>query len=452
MRAPLPPPRRRPTVPRAGAALLAPALLAASAPASANGRYPAAGLIAADPSDSAHLVVRATYGVLSTRDAGAEWRWTCEPAVGFGGYEDPMIAILQGGTLVAGVFKGLSSSANGGCDWDFAGGGLADRYVTDLSAERGDPSRAVLVVSNGIGNGQFRTQLWETADGAASWTQAGADLPLDLLAFTVDVAPSDPSRVYVSGRSGAPGYAGSLQRSPDRGQTWDPLPIPGTDGQHLAFIGAIDPADPDVIYVRIDGDPTDSLIVSKNGGQTFDPIFEGTGDLLGFALSPDGSKVLVGGPQDGLWRAPASTLQFEKIADVGARCLTWTAEGVLACGDEFTDGFTAGKSVDDGVSFTPILHLDSLCGPLVCDAGSDVASICTDLWGATELMVGAQECGGAGAGGGGGSEAPPDGPGGCSCRAGALAGQPAWILIAAAGAAATARRRYRRGSVITTTR
>ena len=277
MPASFPPPRRTRAAARAAAALLGPALLALAAPAAANGRYPAAGLIAVDPSDPAHFLVRATYGVLTTRDRGAEWRWICEGAVGFGGYEDPMIAFLSDGTLIAGVFKGLSASTSGGCDWEFAGGDLTSRYVTDLSAERGDPSRAVLVISNGVGSGQFLTQLWETADNAGSWTQAGADLPDALLALTVDVAPSDPSLVYVSGRYGGPEYAGVIERSPDRGQTWERLDIPGTDSQHLAFIGAIDPADPDLLYVRIDGDPSDALLVSTTGGETWTTAFEGRG-------------------------------------------------------------------------------------------------------------------------------------------------------------------------------
>src|SRR6185436_19824708 len=115
------------------------------------------------------------------------------------------------------------------------------------------------------------------------------------LALTVDTAPSDPSRVYVSGRFGEPTYAGAIERSSDRGRTWERLEVPGSDDTHLAYIGAVDPHNPDVIYVRLDGDPIDSLLVSSNAGQTFTPVFQSKGELLGFALSPDGATVLVGG-------------------------------------------------------------------------------------------------------------------------------------------------------------
>ncbi|WP_437515100.1 WD40/YVTN/BNR-like repeat-containing protein [Sorangium sp. So ce1099] len=440
-------------------ALSAAALLsvaAVAAPALANGRFPAAGQIATHPSDPSRLLVRATYGLLTSQDGGERWRWICEPVVGFGDNEDPMLAFLADGTIIAGVFDGLSASKNGGCDWSFAPGDLLDRYVIDLSADRADPSRAVLVVSTGLGSGRFLTQLWETSDNADTWTKAGVDLPEDFLAHTVDAAPSRRERVYVSGRFGAPDYAGALQRTDDRGETWERLDIPESDDTRLPYLGAIDPADPDTVYVRLDGEPSDALLVTRDGGQTFTTIFEGQGNLLGFALSPDGASVIVGGPQDGIWRASTSSLDFEKISDVGARCLTWAAEGVFACGDEFNDGFTVGKSSDEGESFTALMHLDGLCGPLECASESGVASTCTDLWGATELTVGSQQCdGGAGTGGsggsGGGSGPPPaDDPGGCGCKIGAAGAEAAaprgrggaiWLALAAAGALAVRRRR-----------
>ncbi|WP_437593446.1 WD40/YVTN/BNR-like repeat-containing protein [Sorangium sp. So ce1000] len=463
----MPRPRSAPSARRRGAlsscAAALPALAALlsvatlSAPASANGRFPAAGLIASHPSDPSRLMVRATYGLLATQDGGEQWRWICEPIVGFGGNEDPMISFLADGTIIAGVFGGLSASKNGGCDWSFAQGDLLDRYAIDLSADREDPSRAVLVVSTGLGAGRFLTQLWETSDNADSWTKAGVDFPEDFVAHTVDAAASNRDRVYVSGRYGAPEYAGALERTDDRGATWERFDIPGSDDMNLPFLAAIDPVDPDVVYVRLDGDPTDALLVSRDGGHSFSTAFESSGDLLGFALSPDGGTVIVGGPQDGIWRAPAASLEFEKVSDVGPRCLTWTAEALFACGDEFVDGFTVGRSTDEGASFSALLHLDGLCGPLECAPESGVASTCGPLWGATELTIGSQQCGGATTGGeGGGPEpSPAETPDGCGCKIGAAgaargggAAPPGgrgaiWLALPGAVALACARRRRR---------
>src|SRR5690242_6007758 len=94
------------------AALLFGALvyLAAPAVASANGRFPAAGQIAQGPASSDTILVRATYGLVLTRNGGQEWSWICEDAVGFGSAEDPMLAFAADGSILAGTFEGLSVS------------------------------------------------------------------------------------------------------------------------------------------------------------------------------------------------------------------------------------------------------------------------------------------------------------------------------------------------------
>jgi photosystem II stability/assembly factor-like uncharacterized protein len=435
--------------------LLVPALVALPATASANGRFPAAGLIAVDPVDPTRLLVRTTYGLLSTRDSGGEWSWICEGAMGFSTNEDPMVGILSDGTLIAGMFRGLVRSTDGGCGWGFEGGGLDKRYVVDLSVDRADPSRAVLVLSDQLDTGKYLTQLWETGDDGRTWAQAGVALPDDFSALTVDAAPSDPSRVYVSGRFGAEN-AGAVARSPDRGLTWERLEVPGSGAQRLPYLSAIDPLDPDTLYVRLDGD-AGALLVSRDGGESFTPVFQAQGQLLGFALSPDGSTVAIGGRADGLWRAPSSTFDFEKVSDVGVQCLTWMGAGLFACGDEATDGFTGALSLDEGESFTPILHLDTLCGPLACAPETEVGSLCEALWPGMKRYLEPKPCGGEGGGAaaassGAGAEgatagAPSDG--GCGCRLdagdGALGGRAAALLVAcAAGLSRVVRRAGRR--------
>ena len=448
------------------AAVVGAAALCLSAPAvaSANGRFPAAGQIALDPAAPDTILVRATYGLLLTRDRGKKWSWICEDAVGFGGSEDPMLAFAANGSILAGTFEGLSVSEDTGCDWGFVGQGLAGFYVIDLAMEKDDPSKGVLLAADTAG----LTQLWETGDDGATWTQAGVNLPPSFVGATVETAPSDRNRVYASGRLGPPGYPalpGVIERSDDRGATWQPLFIPGSDDQNLPFVSGVDPKDPDVLYVRLDGNPTDQLVVSRDGGASWKKVFEtktpapgDTSDLLGFALSPDGSTVAVGGPKDGLWTAPTSTLAFSKVSTMSALCLTWSTDGLYGCADEIADEFTAGISTDQGKTWTPLLHLAGLCGPLACGAESGVTKLCTDLWPLVAPGIGAPGCdgassssassgpggadaGGSGSGGGSGSSSGR----GCACEVAcgttAGLGSLAAALLGAAGLAARRRRR-----------
>lgn len=382
-------------IPPGSAAAFALAASLVGLSAFANGRFPAAGQIAIDPSDPDHLVVRTTYGLTVSNDHGARWSWVCEAAVGYGGTEDPMMAITADSTLIAGIFEGLSASHDRGCQWDFAPGGLKDRYVIDLATEKLDPKNAILAISNSVGGSMFLTEVWETKDNAKTWTMAGVDMPADFLGLTLDAAPGDSNRIYVSGRYGKPGYDGALERTNDRGATWQKLLIPGSNDQALPYIGGIDPQNAEVVYVRLDAVKTDKLVVTKDGGVTWADAFTSTGNLLGFAISPDGATVAVGGDTDGIWTAPASTLAFTQVSKIGARCLTWTSAGLYACADEFVDGFAVGLSKNQGATFTPVMHLQANCGPLACGAATTNGSKCPDAWGATKLTIGGATCEGA---------------------------------------------------------
>jgi hypothetical protein len=371
------------------------AIVAASAPALANGRFPAAGQAVVDPKDPAHLVVRSTYGVLSSRDAGATWGWICEEALGMSGNEDPSVAIASGGGLVVGLFEGLAVARDGGCAWSIVPA-TKDKYVIDVSASRAAPEDVIALASNGTGASSFVTQVYRSKDGGASWSQLGADLPASLLGLTLDAAPSASARLYVSGVVAAPENVGALFRSDDGGATWSKQPIPGTDGTHLPYIAAIDPKSPDTVFVRVSTGGDDVALVTRDGGASFTTFHTAKGSLLAFAIAPDGSEVLLGGDKDGLWRGPTTTLALEQVASIRARCLAWADDAVYACGDEFADGFTLGRSKDRGQTFTAAMHLGGVCGPLGCPAGTTVATTCPDRWPVTQEIIGATGCGGGG--------------------------------------------------------
>lgn len=358
---------------------LALAALVASRPSLANGRFPAASQLVVDPGDATHLVLRTTYGIVQTMDGGGYWRWLCESSVGYGGIEDPAMGVLDDGTLLAGIGEGLAVSHDRGCDWAFAGGAATGRAIADVTVEKADASHAVALAYGG-----GAPSVLETLDGGATWQKAGVDLPADLLPWTIEVAPSDSTRLYVSG--GLSGGGAVLERSDDRGASWTALPIDlGTASS--AWIAGIAPNDPDRVYVRLD-DASDRLVFTEDGGHAFAAIAATFGDMLGFALSPDGAKVAIGGPKDGVSVASTSDHAFASASATAVNCLAWGDGGLYACGIEAADGFTVGLSTDEGATFAPLHHLSELC-PLECPAGSTTATACDPLWPATvaELAV-----------------------------------------------------------------
>lgn len=359
-----------------GAALAALSFLTPSS-SLANGRFPIADQLVVDPKDPSHIVLRTTYGILTSADSGGSWSWICEAAVGYGGTQDPAIGVLADGTVLAGIFEGLSISHDRGCSWAFAPAPLADEYVIDVSVHRDEPSRAVAITSTGMGTG-FHVILAETSDNGATWTQSGTAINSDMISLTVDVAPSKPERVYVSGVVGK-AYAPAIERTDDRGMTWTRTFFEAAYAKAVPYIAAVDPTNPDRIYVRLSGADTDYLLVSDDGAQTFTEVFNTASDLLGFALSPDGKRVVIGGPVEGILTASTSDLAFQKVSAVQSRCLTWTNAGIYTCANEFVDKFTVGLSTDEGKTFTNLYKLPEIC-PLECPTGTSTKDSCVSAW------------------------------------------------------------------------
>ena len=113
----------------------------------ANGRYPAAQQVIEDPRDSNHLIVRATYGLLVTRDAGKSWSLICEQAVGYGSNQDPVLGLFENGNLMAGLFGGLALAPEDGCSWSLAPGGVSDMEIIDVTVDPGQRAHGLALAT-----------------------------------------------------------------------------------------------------------------------------------------------------------------------------------------------------------------------------------------------------------------------------------------------------------------
>jgi photosystem II stability/assembly factor-like uncharacterized protein len=366
----------------------------------ANGRFPRANQLLIDPGDPSHLVLRATYGLLLSSDHGATWGWVCESALGFQGDLDPAVVIFDNGGVAVGFARDLRISRTGGCDWSSPFGSGSKENLIDATLDPVDATSALFVSRRQDASQQVHLLV---ANQDSSTIPLGAPLGDDLSPLTLEVAPSAPNRIYVTAL--AADLTSRLLRSDDRGDTWERLPIE-PHPTLAAFIAAVDPDDPDRLYLRLDDSTTDYLLVSDDAGATFNEAFSFESELLGFALSPDGQRVALGGPGDGLFLADASALDFERSAAPIANlsCLKWTEDALFACGNETADGFTLATSTDGGQKFTPLFHLRDLT-PLSCGAETDVGARCEDAWPTLAKRLGISDER---------APAPPEKDGGCA--------------------------------------
>lgn len=350
--------------------------------AQANGRFPNATQLIAAPGDRAHFALRATYGLIQTFDGGATWAWVCEAAIGYRGTFDAAIIIAKDGTLVAGLPDGLSATADRGCTFPRA---LGPELVIDVARAAAGDERIIALstsLSTSPSSPSDSGSTLHVSNDAAAWTKLST-IPL-LRGQTVDVAPSDPMRVYVSGtRDGA----GLFLRSTDGGATFNELPVDLVGGR-APFIAAIDPKNADVVYVRTDGGTVpDALLVTRDGGASFTTVVVPTRQLLGLALAPDGARIAIGGPDDGLFLSATDTFAFSKSSSIRVRCLTWTPDALYACTSRDADGFALGRSLDDGRTWTKFFDVPDLTEQR-CAAPSTTNAKCAEAWQAVSAMIG----------------------------------------------------------------
>ena len=371
----------------------------ASAPAAANGRFPASNQILFSPRDSHLVVTRTTYGILPSYDDGASWSLLCEDALGLpqNAYEDPELAFTPGGSLVAGLSSpagGLDVSMDTGCNWSCVGDALAGQSIADVVVRYAAPSAVLALTSTyqplDAGGGTF-SQVFESADDGVTWRALGEPIDPEILVQTIDVAESDPQRLYVSGTRGfGPNRTASLLVSADDGAQWTERPIPSFDPtlEDSVYVGAVDPADADRVYVRSSALPTGGesrLYVTSSAGQSFEtaarfavptPSIVSNAQILGFALSPDGSKIYVGTQDEGLFVAAKTDLVFRQTSSIHVQCLATRAAELWACSDAVS-GFVVGVSTDDGATFEPRLAtVTDLAGPVACAADSGGSLAC----------------------------------------------------------------------------
>jgi hypothetical protein len=217
--------------------------------------------------------------------------------------------------------------------------------------------------------------VYQSTDDGADWSAIGIPLDPAALATTIEVAPSDAARIYVSAVRGTAGArTASLFVSVDGGADWIERPVALDPVNETAiYIAAIDPAHADLVYLRTAGN-TSRLLVTSDAGRTFNEVLKLGGQLLGFALSPDGAKLYAGTAEQGLFVATRDSLSFHNTSPIHVLCLATRSTELWACSDEVS-GFIAGVSTDDGATFKAKLHL--MAQPLIaCSADAAATSQC----------------------------------------------------------------------------
>lgn len=119
--------------------------------------------------------------------------------------------------------------------------------------------------------------VWKSTDYGRVWTPIFDDQPTGSIG-AIAIAPSNPSIIYVGSGEGLQrpdlSTGDGIYRSADAGRTWTHLGL--RDGQQIPAI-AVDPADPQRLYVAVLGHPYGpnqerGIYRSVDGGETFERV------------------------------------------------------------------------------------------------------------------------------------------------------------------------------------
>ncbi len=378
----------------------------------ANGRPPGTSSITFRQGHESDVAVGLTFGFVISHDGGTTWQWMCEDAIGYKGMYDPRFAYSSSGALFATTFDGLKA-ARDSCTFGATPGG-----VTFASTAALGPDHAVYYAAaqsadmlHGLA-ADF--SIYKSTDDGMTFPAAARGTPATTVNWwqSLQVAPSDPQRLYLSGYSYTPDPGGTgtvktqlLYQSKDGGKDWTPLPITAfTVAPNSAIdIVGIAPDNPDHVYVRVelyDNTQSDAIWRSSDAGLTWKQIDSKNASIGAFvvraALNGQIKHDLIAGTQmlgaeishdDGdTWTPLANSPHMNCLVENAAGEL-WACTQNYAAPSVPSDDAGIMKTTDL-TTWTKVLRYQDLTEAVTCGAGTIQHDTCVAMWCAVCAQLG----------------------------------------------------------------
>jgi hypothetical protein len=343
------------------------------------------------PGHPDELLMGSSFGPLISDDGGGTWHWICEDAVGYGGNYDPDYAYSPTGAIFATTFNGLRVSRDH-CQFDATA--LGPGFATTI-AQGSDGTLHVAMSFPGDNTvdpplPEDRKIYRSTNDGmsfdAGITVGTGGEIW-----STIEVAPSDAQRVYLTGFRIETGGTRShfLLRSTNGGDSYTPLAITDftvTDQSEL-FIMGISPTDPQRVLLRVsryrpNSEPGDEYFLSTNGGTSWTSVMQFLDSARSSIFLANG-EVLIGSRSLGIYRSTTGGATFTQVTGTVPTifCLHERPGGeVWACTDPLSD-----PPLDELImntttlaQWTGVLRMQDIDGPAACPSGTIQRDCCVD--------------------------------------------------------------------------
>lgn len=345
------------------------AALCATGQARANGAFPDSGQLLLPPLRPNEITLGTNFGLLGTDDGGATWYWTCESTNATLGR---LYQQLPSGRILGISNSGLITTDDGGCSWQVAGTPGEGAIALDAFPDRADPEH--ILVTTADPESGFARSVHESFDGGRTFGAALFSVEPDEILTGVEIARSDSNIVLISS------YRYSLDdptvlrprlaRSTNSGRDWTVLDLYPQVGDAKPAIIAIDPSDPDTIFLRLRNTAIgDRLAVSHDAGRTVTTPVHVAGNLSAFLQREQGDLLVAGIEQQAgvAFRSLDGGKTFEPwTVALRLRALAERDGTVYAAADNFVDGIALVRMTDDGATWDPLLKFSDVVGMKEC--------------------------------------------------------------------------------------
>ena len=363
--------------------------------AAGHGRDPYAVHIEHRAGNEQDVIAGMSIGLVRSRDGGATWRWTCEEAVHYTDPFDPDYALSAAGSVLVQTRIGAGIDHTG-CHFEATT--LASTIVSAVAAA----SNGALYIAAAD---PVDSRIYKSIDDGTTFLPIASPGESGDWWTSIEVARSDPQRIYLSGYRFLPDSTRQFLMFVSRngGATFTAMStsqfVVSRSGSILiAGVGA----NPDVVYARVSlvtDAGGDAIYRSVDAGASWTQIFSSQ-DVYGLAfLARQNGELVAATRTSGAWRSADGTTWTELANAPHISALAETATGEVWAGTQnypFNgpmglppipgDGYALMKSVDLA-TWTPVMRLQDL-GPPACAPGTDAHQQCV----VAELGLGTPWC------------------------------------------------------------
>jgi hypothetical protein len=317
-------------------------------------------------------VIRTNRGLIFEGNEPGSFSIACNEAFQVGLSDVPPVVALDDGRLLIGTFQvGLLISSHDHCGYTNVGGPIAGLNTVHLARNAEGKVYAAVQPLDGSAAQLFASSNGESFESTAAF---------EGFPNAIALAAEDAARVFVS--ASVPegnNNAAILLVSDQGGEQFAERPIELHTGELRAFVRAVDPLEPDRVFVRTqspDGVMPERLLLSEDAGRSFQSVLTAGGPIAVLATT----NSVWAGTAEGLYRSLDRGRTFERagpefITRVG--CLSARDGALYVCGySEAQRVFGVLESKDEGNTFDWFLRFPQVGSRISCAPESDEGARC----------------------------------------------------------------------------